>query len=178
MKKKGKLPVSERQLSLIKQMIRSGKVGSRMVNRLKVVQFSSEGTSNYRINQLIGLQKNRVGIWRNRWAKNVQKLTRLEKKHKVSDSDLRRQILNSLSDKPRCGCPAWITLSQKNQIVALACEKPEDHGVPISQWNLSLLRGVVKEKNIVKKISRSTVGEIIKKTSTPSCEGLDVSPNW
>ena len=167
MKKKGKLHVSERQLILIKQLIRAGKVGPRMVKRLKVVELASEGISNYQINKLIDLQKNMVGIWRKRWAAKVNNLTRLEMKHKLSDSDLRKQILNCLSDEPRSGSPARITLSQKNQIVALACEKPEDHGVPISQWNLSLLTSVVKEKNIVKEISRSTVGEIIKKNFNP-----------
>jgi len=43
-------------------------------------------------------------------------------------------IEDRLQDGPRPGAPSRITADQRCQIEALACEKPEKAGRPISQW--------------------------------------------
>ncbi len=47
--------------------------------------------------------------------------------------------------------------------MALACEKPENHGVPITHWSHSTLTAEIIKQGIVEKISMSHVGNFLKK---------------
>jgi hypothetical protein len=49
------------------------------------------------------------------------------------------------------------------QIIAIACEKPEDHGRPVTHWTHRELAEVVVEKGIVDSISSSHLGTLLKK---------------
>lgn len=77
----------------------------------------------------------------------MEGLLDLESSNKeLTDKQLRSHILGILSDKRRTGKPPRISLAQKNQIVAIACQRPEDHGIPVTNWSLALLVKVIKEK--------------------------------
>jgi len=81
----------------------------------------------------------------------------------VSDSELLQKMLAILTDEPRSGPPIRISLTEKQQLVALACKKPEDFGVPLTQWNREMLAKVAMAEGIVEKISPRYVSEILKK---------------
>lgn len=81
----------------------------------------------------------------------------------VSDGELLAKILDILTDVPRSGAPKRITLSEEQQLIALACEKPEDHGIPMTQWNREMLAKVAMAEGIVEKISPRYVSELLKK---------------
>ncbi|TAG96581.1 MAG: helix-turn-helix domain-containing protein [Sphingobacteriales bacterium] len=71
--------------------------------------------------------------------------------------------MKRLDDLPRSGAPKRISLSQEQQIVALACEKPRDHGVEMTNWTHEMLARVAISKGILESISSRYVGEILKK---------------
>jgi len=87
----------------------------------------------------------------------------------VSDLELRRYLLGVLKDIARSGTPKTFTAAQEQQIVALACEEPNHHGIPITDWTHEMLAKTAIAKNIVSTISSSQVGRILKNmpTSTP-----------
>ena len=170
MKKKEKLQVSDRQRKIIHRLIRNGRMGTDMVKRLQVVLLASEGMSNYAINKVNGMQKNWIGVWRDRWEEDSEKLMELEQNHTLLESEFENHILQCVSDQQRSGRPLEITLVQKNQIVAMACDKPTEHGVPVTNWSLDLMVRTIKKKKIAENISRTSVHYILKKTSTASNE--------
>lgn len=71
--------------------------------------------------------------------------------------------LNCLHDAPRPGRPPTITGAQRAQVTALACSTPPEGQ---SQWSLRLLADKVVELGVCEQISHTTVGEILKKTSS------------
>jgi len=46
--------------------------------------------------------------------------------------------------------------------MALACEKPENHGVPITNWSLSSLTAEIIKQGIVEAISTTYVGNFLR----------------
>ena len=78
---------------------------------------------------------------------------------------LRTKIKEILSDIPRSEAPKRITLAQEQQIVGLACEKPEDHDIQMDNWTREMLAHVSKAIKIVDTISPRYVGTILKKTN-------------
>ncbi|MCB0685613.1 MAG: helix-turn-helix domain-containing protein [Saprospiraceae bacterium] len=165
MKRKEPLQLNDRQKELIHRIVKKGRVGMAMCKRLQVVLLASEGMSDYGINRVIGMQKNWIGIWRNRWEQQSEKLRKLEcdANLSVSDKEMEKHILEIMTGEKRGGKSSKITLSQLNQIVALACEKPEDHGIPFSKWSLASLAQVIMKENIVERISPSYVCRILQK---------------
>jgi len=68
-----------------------------------------------------------------------------------------------LADAPRSGAPATITAEQTCAIVALACERPQDSGVPLSHWSAGDLAREAMRRGIVKSISPRSVGRFLKR---------------
>ena len=69
-----------------------------------------------------------------------------------------------LSDAPRSGVPRKFTDSQIVRLQALACERPENYGLPFTAWtHVELAK---QEKKIGIDISPSRFGVILKKRFT------------
>ena len=47
--------------------------------------------------------------------------------------------------------------------MALACEKPENYGLPITQWSHSTLTQEIIKQGIIETISQTHVGDFLKK---------------
>jgi putative transposase len=73
------------------------------------------------------------------------------------------EVEERLKDKARSGRKPTITADQWCKIMALACEKPENHGIPITHWNHSTLTAEIIKQGIVETISMSHVGDFLKK---------------
>ena len=73
------------------------------------------------------------------------------------------EVEERLKDKARSGRKPTITAEQWCKIMALACEKPENHGVPITHWSHSTLTAEIIKQGIVETISMSHVGDFLKK---------------
>ncbi len=142
MRKREVLQISSIQMRLMKDLIEIGKVGNRISRRLQVIVLSGEGYSGYRINKMLGLHLDCVARWQQRWRENSMALHELEQgfaSNEIDEKDVRAGILGVVSDLPRSGTPERISMDQKNQIVALACEEPAKYGIPFTHWTLEML---------------------------------------
>jgi len=161
------LPVTDRQYRLLKGFVSRYDSPQQMVKRVTVILRASAGESNYSTYRLTGMAVKLVKIWRDRWKASYGDLCVYEQGEggvSVSDRSLLARMLEVLGDLPRSGAPPSFTDSQKQQIVALACQSPSDHGLPLSRWTHETLARQAKLIGIVDSISPSHLGEILKNT--------------
>ena len=157
--------------------------------RLIIILRGIEGKSKYSTAKELGIGWEKVHIWRNRWESEIEQLIaysimcesgRPAKKHEILAriKEILARIKEILADKPRSGTPKRITLSEEQQIVAIACDKPEDHNIPMTNWTHQMLAHVAKTKGIVDQISPRHVGNILKKRiKTSQVKILVISKN-
>lgn len=117
-----------------------------IVRRAKIILMADEGRMNQEIAARLDVNVHVVTTWMQRW-------------HERSSDP----VLERLQDLPRPGTPDTITPEQWCLIIALACEKPEDHGLPISDWTHRELAKAAIEQGIVETISPSHLGRMLKK---------------
>ena len=73
-----------------------------------------------------------------------------------------KQYYRFLSDKARPGCPGKFSAEQICQIMDVACETPEESGLPLSHWTLTELAAELIRRNIVESISTSQMRVFLK----------------
>ncbi len=103
--------------------------------------------------------------WRSRWLAEVPRLTAIEVSED-SDWELRFAIEEILRDRPRAGAPVKFTATQVTQLLALACESPQDSGVPTSHWSARDLADVAVKRGIVEAISARSVQRFLNRSTT------------
>ena len=168
---RGKPPASaikmtERQYQLLSKHQGKHSLSHHTKTRINILLLASQGQSNASVKRELGVDLNTVKKWRRRWEAEFDSIIAYESGASgegVSDKALLERMLLVLKDQPRSGAPKEITLAQEQQIIALACEKPEDHCIPMTQWNREMLAKIAKAKGIVKKISPRYVSVILKK---------------
>lgn len=165
------LPLTERQYRLLEQESRKRRTLKQYHERIMIILRSHEGLNNSENARRSGLALNTVRSWHKRWTMIYPQLLVFEAgtdNQGVSDHELLQQMLRYLQDEPRSGSPRRITLAQEQQIVALACEKPEDYGVVVTNWSHQMLAKVAMARRIVDTISPRYVGKILKKKRVAS----------
>jgi hypothetical protein len=107
--------------------------------------------------------------WRARWLEAVPRLEALEAEDST-EQVLSAAIIAVLTDAPRAGTPPTFTPEQLCQILALACERPEDSDRPVTHWTPPELAAEAVKRGIVSSISPRTVGRVLKRgpAETPS----------
>ena len=116
----------------------------------------------------MGYERHQVGRWRRRWADAVQSLAAAETEETAKAFvALIEQLLN---DAPRPGAPVKFTAEEVTQIIAVACEDPEDSARPVTHWTPKELADEVIQRGIVPSISPRQVGRFLKSggPQTPS----------
>lgn len=160
------IPLSNREYEVIQRYNQKRSITHHYKIRSSIILRASKGESNQQIARDLNISYNTVKSWRKRWQHHYEQLTAYQigaSGDGVSDSELLAKILDILTDVPRSGAPKRITLSEEQQLIALACEKPEDHGIPMTQWNREMLAKVAMAEGIVEKISPRYVSELLKK---------------
>jgi transposase len=150
-----KVVITERQQTLLQQIVAASTSPVRLVQRAEVVLRAFAGQENQAIAQEIDLDPTAVGLWRRRWARAWPKLIQIECVE--SQAAYRRAVEAVLSDAPRSGNPGKFTPEQITLILALACEPPERSGRPITQWTARELADEAKKRGIVTSISEAQV---------------------
>jgi putative transposase len=87
-----------------------------------------------------------ASLWRNRWLE-------------LSVKNL--EVVQRLADAERLGGPMTFSLEQILQLFALACEKPEIFGRPLSHWSAPELADEALKQGIVTSISPRHVGRLM-----------------
>jgi putative transposase len=144
--------LSDRQQTLLKQIVRRSTNPHRLVRRSQLILAVASGTSNTQISLQLQLDRGQVRLWRHRWLGAATQLAEAEAAG-VSDTQLREQITSILCDRSRPGTPNFFSTQQVVQIVALACERPQASEHPVSHWTPTELANEAVKRNIVEKIS-------------------------
>src|SRR5207245_172327 len=155
-----KIIITERQQEALQTMTRSSTCPQAVAQRARMILLAFEGVDNQDIAVQLGVERHAVGCWRRRWRKAFQRLVLIECGEK--ESVFLRALEEVLSDAPRPGCPGKFTAEQVTQLLAVACEPPEDCGRPVTHWTPRELADEVVKRQIVPWISARHVGRFLK----------------
>ncbi len=162
------IAIGTRQAQLLETEKNKRTISVQFQTRIEIILRASQGQSNSHIARQTGKALNTVKTWRKRWRQGYDALCAFEAGqpgHGVRDGQLVEKMLDLLRDRPRSGTPRRITLWQRQQIVALACQAPEDFGIEMTQWNREALAQVAVDKEMVETISPRYVSVVLKKTN-------------
>ena len=135
----------------LEKLIKRHQVGQQIALRARIVLAATGGLKNKEIAQVYNVTLDTVSLWRNRWVK-LQDLS-------LDDLSLE----DRLQDAPRPGAPAKITADQRCRIEALACEKPEKSGRPITPWTAREIADELMKRKIVENISPRHAARLLKR---------------
>lgn len=130
--------------------------------RSQIILLSAKGSSDLKVSETLGISHVTVGKWCKRWEEQQSILLELENQQEGKLLDDKRYIKSLLSDAPRSGAPPKFTAEQVCQILAAACEKPEESDLPLSHWSLSSLADELVKRGIVSSISTSHLSNFLK----------------
>lgn len=128
-------------------LIRRRSTPQHLALRARMIVLAADGFGVGETAERIGVWRKGVSQWRARWLA----------------ASPGTPVVERLQDAPRSGAPARITPEQICAIVALACERPEDCGVPLSQWSASDLAREALRRGIIASISPRSVGRFLKR---------------
>ena len=147
--KKYKIELSKEEKATLEAIVRKQTTAQNIARRARIILMVDRGkNTNTKVAEYVGMDNGEITRWTKRWVES-----------KEEDVEAR------LEDKPRSGRPATITAEQWCKIMALACEKPELHGVPITHWSNSTLAAEIIKQGIVESISPTHVGNFLKKSN-------------
>ncbi len=156
------IPLSEGQQAVLTKIERREKSSQQQIRRTRVILLAAQQLSNCTIAKRLGLTLQTVRRWRRRWLEVSQAMRTAE--DNGDHKQLEQLILDALCDEERSGRPADFTPEQICQIVAIACEKPEDSQRPISHWTARELADEAIKRNIVPSISPRSAGRFLKRS--------------
>lgn len=147
---RGSVPIvlSIEERSELEGLIRSHSTAQHLARRARMVVMAADGIGVGETAARLGVWRKGVSFWRARWLAG----------------DAGESAAERLADRPRSGAPATITPEQICAVVALACERPEESGVPLSQWSASDLAREAVRRGIVTSISPRSVGRFLKRS--------------
>lgn len=164
------IELTPRQHSIIERLARSQAKAHRLVQRARMILEMAADANNEAAARLTNTTRITVRLWRRRWLDSTARLQRVEAEGS-EDHELVEMIEELLMDEDRSGAPPTFTSEQIVQIVALACEKPEDSGRPISHWTPRELADEAMSRQIVESISTRSVGRFLKSSGSPTAPG-------
>ncbi len=144
--------LSEAERQGLEKLIKAHSTEQQLVPRARIILAASKGLNNAQIARELHITVDTARQWRDRWLA-LQPIPLAELK-----------IEERLQDLPRSGKPSAITADQLCQIVALACEKPEESQRPISQWSGREIADEIMKRGIVAHISPRHAARLLKRS--------------
>ncbi len=144
------LSLEETERKQLQQLLNRHQTPQQIALRGQIILLAEEGKNHREIARELSISRTTARLWRSRW------LTAKEKGVPV---------LERLQDAERSGAPATFSLEQILQLFAIACEKPETYGRPISHWTARELAAEMKQQGIVETISPRHVGRLLQEAS-------------
>lgn len=156
------ITISDRQRAIIDKWSRN-KAGTsqRLFERCQIILLCAEGVSNSEQGRRLGVDRQRARRWRRRWADSEERLAAAELEG-ANDKDLAKLLTSILADAPRAGVKPKFRAEQLTQLIALACEPPEESGRPVTHWTPPELADEAAKRGIVESISPRHVGRLLK----------------
>jgi len=154
------IKLTERQKRTLEQITRRQTASQNLVRRANIILVVAEGMTNHQAAEHLALDRETIRTWRERWLNAIPTLL-VAQAEEVGAQQWLGLIETVLSDAPRPGTPATFSPEQIVQIVAVACEKPQLSGRPITHWSPRELADEVIERKIVTTISPRSVGRFL-----------------
>jgi len=143
--------LSDEERQGLEKLISRHTIGQQVAIRGRIILAAAEGTPNVHIGKELGITLDMVRLWRKRWLQLQP----------IALDDL--SIEERLQDLPRPGAPARISADQLSQIVALACEKPEESERPITHWSSREIADEIIQRGILDHISPRHAARLLKR---------------
>src|SRR5262245_55784686 len=154
-----KVVITERQRDVLQAMACSRSCPQGLAHRAQIILLAFAGRKNEAIAQRLSCERHGVGVWRRRWQQAFSRLVVIECVEKPAA--LREAIAEVLGDLPRAGCGGTFTAEQIAQVLAVACEPPENSGRPVTHWTPRELADEVMKRGLVLSISARHVGRFL-----------------
>lgn len=151
-----------RQKAVLERIAKSRTARSDHRQRAQLMLLFAQGLSNNRAGEQVGLKSKQAGHWRKRWLAHQDQLIAMEQAQDSHRNSLFEGIQALLSDLPRSGAKPKFSAAQVAQILTLACEDPQDSGLPLSHWTLPALQQTLIQRQIVESISTSRLQVFLK----------------
>ena len=130
----------------LKDIVRKRSSTQAFVLRANIILAAAKGTSLRASAKLLKCNRETVTLWRKHWIQRSDDLPTVER----------------LKEAERPGAPPKFSAEQVCQIIAMSCDKPEDHGYILSHWSENSLAMAAVDKGIVPSISQRQVGRFLK----------------
>lgn len=162
------ITVSARQRTVLRSIQQRHTAFQRLVRRVTILLALADNPCVEAVAAQLRFNRLTVRLWRDRWLQAATTFRQAEHED-ASDAQLLDLIEWLLNDAPRSGKPATFTPEQLVQLVAVACEPPEQSGRPIDHWTARELADELTKRRIVPAISPRSVGRFLKRgrTSAP-----------
>jgi len=152
--------LSDRQRQVLERFSRSRSEAAVLVERARIVLLASDGLSNEAVGRVLNFDRQRARRWRGRWTQQASDLADCEALG-VDDNDLEARVRRVLLDRPRSGAPPTFEPEQVAALISLACELPEDNGIPVSHWTPAELAAEAIRRGIFADISSRHVDRLL-----------------
>lgn len=143
-----KLDETERQQ--LQQLVNRHSTPQQIALRAQIILLADQEHNHREIARRLDISRDMARLWRERWLASGEK---------------EMSVAERLQDGERPGAPATFSLEQILQLFAIACEKPETYGRPISHWTARELADEMVKQGIVESISPRHVGRLLEEAS-------------
>jgi hypothetical protein len=150
------------EMRILEKFKTARKTDQGLAVRAEIIILACRRRANTKIARLLNISTPTVILWRTRYAEVSPKILSLVQQN-AAEIDIRTLIVETLQDAPRPGTPCRITSEQKIALIALACEKLPQEGLPQSQWDAPTLAAEAIKRGVVLDISPSWVSRILAK---------------
>lgn len=137
--------LSESQSRELQAVVRKHTSPQRAVTRARIILLAAEDKGIRETSRILGVSRSMVQKWRGRWLESPEGMSADER----------------LKDAPRPGAPAVYTPEQICTIVAIACERPEDSGMPVTHWTQQELADEAVRRGVAEAVSQRSVGRFL-----------------
>jgi len=138
--------LTEEQRALLQSTVRKHSSPQNLVIRCHIILLADKGAGVHKTMRELKIGRSTVQNWRKRWLQTREMGLSLAR----------------LQDAPRSGSPAIYTAEQICGIVAIACERPEESGRPVSHWTQQEIADEAIKRGIVDFVSQCSVGHFLK----------------
>lgn len=140
------LQLTQIEREQLQQLVNRHSTPQQIAIRASIILLADEGQNHREIARALNISRDMARLWRNRWLK-------------LSVTDI--PVVERLADAQRPGGPMTFSLEQILQLFAIACNKPETYGRPVSHWTARELADEMSKQGIVSSISPRHVGRLM-----------------
>ena len=168
------ISLSEKQRKVLEEVSSSRNERKDHIQRSQIILHVNAGMSDSKISKELHISKSTVGYWKRRWLSFFEQLPLHDEKE--SGIDYKRAILKILSDEERSGAKPKFSSEQICQIINVACESPDELGLPLSHWSLTSLADELVKRKIVESISTSQLSIFLKSSRDKTSQSKRMDP--